>query len=108
LRNWKNVNYNADAFVDRVLQDIPPDAELLVHEELIVHVWLRRPSAVLGIVIPRYFDVTEHDAPIEYALLRPNDEKLTAEQIGDLESQRTYGDASDIFSMKTELYRKSD
>ena len=108
LRNWNNANYNADAFVDRVLRDIPLDAQLLVHEELIVHVWLRRPSAVLGIVIPRYFDVTKHDAPIEYALLRPNDEKQTAEQIGGLVSQRTYGDPSDIFSMKTELFRKSD
>jgi hypothetical protein len=106
FNNWHDANYDAAAFAEKVLNDIPMNAELAVHEELIIHVWLRRPTAVLGIVIPRCFDVTKHSTPIEYALLRPDDEKETAQQIGNLELVRTYGDLADIFSIKTALYRK--
>ena len=106
LCNWNNPNYVADRFVERVLKDIPKDAPLIAHEELILHVWQRRPKAVIGVVTPKFFDVREHDAAIEYALLRPLDRERTAEKIGGLVSQRVYGDLEDIFSLKTELYKR--
>ena len=106
LRNWNNLNYDADRFVDRVLEDVPEDAALVVHEEMIIHVWLRRPTTVLATAIPFYFDIRMYDGPIDYALLRPEDWNGTAEKIGGLVPVRVYGDMDDIFSLKTKLYRR--
>ena len=106
LCNWNNPNYRVDRFVERVLKDIPADAPLMVHKEMIVHVWLRRPNAVLETVAPFSFDLRDHDAPFEYALFWPFDRNATPEKMGGFAPQRIYGDLDDIFSLKTELYRR--
>jgi hypothetical protein len=103
LRHWNDPDYNAPVFLDRVLDDLPADARLVVDPAYVFDAHLAGRNVLLGVDWPFFFSAGNFS--FDYVLAsRYNLEHRTLEdRRGELVG--TYGQRDDIFACYLEVYR---
>jgi hypothetical protein len=105
VRHRDDVNYNAPAFAQRMLADLPPDARYTVDREFA----LDFVSAGRRTILAETFDMylSAQDFEYDYLVVSRHglDEGVASTLRGTL--LRTYGDRDDVFACYAEVYQPS-
>lgn len=103
LRHWNNIDYNAPAFAQRLLAELPADARCTVDREFVLDFLAAGRPTILAETFAIYFSAEQF--PYDYLVISRHglDENIADVMQGEL--VRTYGDRDDLFACYAEIYR---
>jgi 4-amino-4-deoxy-L-arabinose transferase-like glycosyltransferase len=106
LRHWNDINYNAPAFAQQMLADLPADARYTVDRAFVLDFLADGRRTLLAETYRPHFSAQEF--PYDYLIVsRYGLEQQIADTMrGTL--VRTYGDRDDLFACYAEVYRPVD